>query len=931
MRKEITRGRRDMSRVSGRALAVMLSFIAAALLFAVCPRSVYAAGNELNVVSVKADTLYGRMGAGDSFDVYGICTKDSSYRCYESQKAENGSVWYKVKDEKGSFFWLDSKYTELMTVDCGLIYSADSVLSRQVTPKLPLTLYTEADPISAPVIEAGTDCCMTVVSDGIGPDNLSWFRVVCGGKLGWVSREEVNIYNNFDDVAERSFSAERKPVIYLSPSNQAGNSYAAGDTNEHTQCQAIASELKKTLESRYNCTVYIADQKLSITASGRPAEAAALGADIYLAIHTNASKSTGKYGPQAYYFPGSDQSRRLSENLVEAMESISPFKSNVTTVINGMNYLGGYGYGEVRAPGALGMVPVLFEAEHHDSADSAQWIIDNTGKIAQAAADALNKTFSFPPAQAEESSETVVSEDMTAATETTAPAQTTAAAVVSATDAQAAETTTSTFLWSIIYDDRGEELRPGSAKTTQPALTTAANAPTTTPTTTATEPAVTEPLYEPAPPLTGYDLMGYSDKEFFDLLGPICSEDMAESGILASITLAQAAQESAFGQSELALYANNIFGMKQNLSGNKWKSVWKGDLYEKVTQEEQNGVLLSITAQFRAYETINAGVRDHGLYLTQAKLSDGSLRYRGLKGEKDYRKAAEIIAAGGYATDSQYSSELISLIERYGLTKYDEISVPTTSATVETTTTTTITTGVYITEMALSNVPGTMNIGDTVYLGLTVVPKKADESVSWSSSNTAIARVDASGKVIAVGAGTVRISAKSSKCEAVCDIVVKPDIDPVMLGAGICIAEPYGIRFATRIEKNTAWESGRIERMGTLIIPSSVLGKDELTIENEKALNVPATKKYSEDDASFIFTGKLGNIPEKSFDMKIKARSYVVYKNIDGSEGVGYSEVCESSFREVAVEALKIYEDMKEDTAERTETIEKLHAILGYD
>ena len=53
-----------------------------------------------------------------------------------------------------------------------------------------------------------------------------------------------------------------------------------------------------------------------------------------------------------------------------------------------------------------------------------------------------------------------------------------------------------------------------------------------------------------------------TEKEFVEKIGPLASEDMAASGILASITAAQACLESGYGSTELAINANNLFGMK---------------------------------------------------------------------------------------------------------------------------------------------------------------------------------------------------------------------------------------------------------------------------------------------------------------------------------------------------------------------------------
>ena len=45
--------------------------------------------------------------------------------------------------------------------------------------------------------------------------------------------------------------------------------------------------------------------------------------------------------------------------------------------------------------------------------------------------------------------------------------------------------------------------------------------------------------------------------------------------------------------------------------------------------------------------------------------------YDGLKGCTDYKKAAQLIKDGGYATSSTYVEKLCSIIERWNLTQYD--------------------------------------------------------------------------------------------------------------------------------------------------------------------------------------------------------------------------------------------------------------------
>ena len=162
-----------------------------------------------------------------------------------------------------------------------------------------------------------------------------------------------------------------------------------------------------------------------------------------------------------------------------------------------------------------------------------------------------------------------------------------------------------------------------------------------------------------------------SNEVFIETIGALAHADMQQSGVLASVTTAQAILESASGTSVLAIYAGNLFGMKATLSGNNWPSVWSGATYKKETKEYINNSFVSVYADFRKYESWAQSVADHSAYLTGSQKSKGVLRYAGLAGEKDYKKAASIIKAGGYATDPGYVAKLCRLIERYNLTRFD--------------------------------------------------------------------------------------------------------------------------------------------------------------------------------------------------------------------------------------------------------------------
>lgn len=168
-------------------------------------------------------------------------------------------------------------------------------------------------------------------------------------------------------------------------------------------------------------------------------------------------------------------------------------------------------------------------------------------------------------------------------------------------------------------------------------------------------------------------LKNLSEADAIKKVGALFTADQKKSGILASVSLAQFILESGYGKSELAQNANNIFGMKCSLSGNTWSgSSWDGNSkYTKKTQEQNpDGSMETITADFRKYPCIEDSIADHSAYLLGAK-NGSKLRYAGLKGCTDYKKAVKIIKDGGYATSLTYVEKLVSIIEKWKLTDYD--------------------------------------------------------------------------------------------------------------------------------------------------------------------------------------------------------------------------------------------------------------------
>jgi len=84
-----------------------------------------------------------------------------------------------------------------------------------------------------------------------------------------------------------------------------------------------------------------------------------------------------------------------------------------------------------------------------------------------------------------------------------------------------------------------------------------------------------------------------------------------------------------------------------------------------------------------------------------------------------------------------------------------------------------------VTSITLDRATFTMTEGDTQTLTATVKPDDAsDKTVTWTSSNTSVAKVDG-GKVTAVVQGTATITAKAGDKTATCTVTVEKKVVPV--------------------------------------------------------------------------------------------------------------------------------------------------------
>ncbi|WP_406033704.1 Ig domain-containing protein, partial [Treponema saccharophilum] len=79
---------------------------------------------------------------------------------------------------------------------------------------------------------------------------------------------------------------------------------------------------------------------------------------------------------------------------------------------------------------------------------------------------------------------------------------------------------------------------------------------------------------------------------------------------------------------------------------------------------------------------------------------------------------------------------------------------------------------IHATDLTLSKTELELTAGKIETITATLEPADATDSVTWSSSNKAIATVDKNGKITAVAEGTVTITAKAGTIEKTCEVTV---------------------------------------------------------------------------------------------------------------------------------------------------------------
>lgn len=151
--------------------------------------------------------------------------------------------------------------------------------------------------------------------------------------------------------------------------------------------------------------------------------------------------------------------------------------------------------------------------------------------------------------------------------------------------------------------------------------------------------------------------------KFIDELSKQAILNYDEYNIFPSITVGQAILESGWGESDLTIESNNLFGIKADKR-------WDGKSVSVKTGENYND---TVVASFRAYKSRGESLKDHAKFL----ISNKRYTENGVFEAKDYKEQAQALENAGYSTKENengekiYADILIDVILKYNLQLLD--------------------------------------------------------------------------------------------------------------------------------------------------------------------------------------------------------------------------------------------------------------------
>ena len=166
-------------------------------------------------------------------------------------------------------------------------------------------------------------------------------------------------------------------------------------------------------------------------------------------------------------------------------------------------------------------------------------------------------------------------------------------------------------------------------------------------------------------------LLATSGKEEFDRrlafvrkVAPYAQELSKKYGLLASVSIAQAAHESNWDNSKLSSKYNNFYGVKT-----QDETLGKSVVLD--TTEYVDGKPETQQARFAVYDSWKDSMREHAETIVNGNTWNPD-QFKDVIAAKNYKQAAKALYDNHYATDVNYTKLLVNVIETWNMQRYDK-------------------------------------------------------------------------------------------------------------------------------------------------------------------------------------------------------------------------------------------------------------------
>ena len=196
--------------------------------------------------------------------------------------------------------------------------------------------------------------------------------------------KEDKYYDSIISTYNLNVENKNEYKVYLSPSNQTGNLgvKSVGFSNEEKEMNDLSNYIEKRLKEN-NVKVYRNNPNGNINLW--VADSKYYGADLHIAIHSNASTDHTSKGVETWINEQTSDTYSLANMIQRDLLNIYYDKENGN---RGVKYSNG-ALGETRMP----KFGILVEVAHHDYEEDAKWIMDNKELIGKTIADSILKYF----------------------------------------------------------------------------------------------------------------------------------------------------------------------------------------------------------------------------------------------------------------------------------------------------------------------------------------------------------------------------------------------------------------------------------------------------------------------------------------------------------------------------------------------------------